>query len=119
MIKANELRLGNYVWNEIQNIPVKVTLRIIEDQIYAQGGYKDSWKPIPLTEEILLKCGFEKIYYGFNYDNKLDFVLRRDKIYLGYYDDDCWCCIGENIKNLHQLQNLYFSLTGEELEVKL
>ena len=30
----------------------------------------------------------------------------------------CDCPIDCNIKFVHQLQNLYFALTGEELEIK-
>ena len=77
--------------------------------------------PIPLSEEVLLNCGFEKTYYGYKYigGNILEFVLKNNEIYLGYFDDDDWCRIGKSIKYLHQLQNLYYTLTGEELEVSI
>lgn len=70
-------------------------------------------EPIPLTEDILLKCGFKKIS-GWN-----EFILddlrcefRCDTMLL-YYP------FGVNIKYLHQLQNLYFALTNKELDIKL
>jgi hypothetical protein len=72
----------------------------------------DKIEPIPLTEELLLKCGFEKrvwgnvTYYNPNLDLDRDFRVRGID----------W---NVQIKYLHQLQNLFFALTGEELEVKL
>ena len=55
MIKANELRIGNLVINaKGENIIVdNITIGIC-------FGLPKTYKPIPLTEEILLKCGFEK-----------------------------------------------------------
>lgn len=69
--------------------------------------------PIPLTEEILLKCGLEYQRPDFI---KGSFAIRDfdgGYIYLNGLDG------GLIYEYLHQLQNLYFALTGEELEVKL
>lgn len=73
---------------------------------------------IELTEEILLKCGF---YYDTDY---LTFCISTCTIQLDYYGNEGYMCIifGEDlylIKHLHQLQNLYYALTNEELNVQL
>lgn len=89
--------------------------------------------PIPLTEEILLKCGFEKV------STMLDlpiyeigvmptFIIEKFTEISDYftlrYCDVITRKLGESyricdVKYLHQLQNLIYCLTGKELEVKL
>lgn len=79
-------------------------------------------KPIPLTEEILLKCGFEitrQTEHPNNiwtvYGEECKFELEHiTSFYL--YDNKCF---GTKVQYLHQLQNLYFALTNTELTVNL
>ena len=78
-------------------------------------------KPIPLTEEWLFKFGFQidelerDEYYIYEADH---LVCLYKGINGGYqrtindYDD------GIELNNVHQLQNLCFALTGEELKQK-
>ena len=83
--------------------------------------------PIPLTEEWLLKFGFtERSFKGYNRKfyktvNNILFVIpfciSFDSINY-YYPVDEEYQIFINLKYVHQLQNLYFSLTGEELTLK-
>jgi hypothetical protein len=80
----------------------------------------EEWiKPIPLTPDILERCGFEKGAGNPNYHklhppffgviSEIDGAFR-----IGGLD-----YLGRDVKYLHQLQNLYFALTGEELECNL
>ena len=145
MLKANELRIGNFIfWNsklsfpEISSLsfPVEVTA-ILPDKIgYISPGIEhrsesfeddiiqthtahkpfEEFEPILLTRDILEKCGFENTDANDQYSSyrKESLTIRfmagkstRAKI------SDCeFVC-----QYLHQLQNLYFDLTGEELEV--
>jgi len=78
--------------------------------------------PIPLTEEWLLKLGFKK-------DNKLNYVFNLDfnegyeKITVELYkggDNDFYFrgnILLDELKYVHQLQNLHFALTQRELTV--
>ncbi len=75
-------------------------------------------KPILLTTEWLSKLGFEESYrsdFRIRYDlpnfGKYDFDLSKEKILEGflYFGNYIHC------QYLHQLQNLYFVLTGREL----
>ena len=63
-------------------------------------------KPIPLTEEWLVKFGFKKGVKG--WFKTLD---KNYKFNLYLYHDSKY-------KSVHQLQNLYFALTNEELTFK-
>ena len=71
------------------------------------------FEPIPLTEEWLVKLGFEKLE---GWDDMYYFKIGDFQIYeynvSGYEFDDF------EIKHVHQLQNLYFALTNEELILK-
>lgn len=131
MIQANELRIGNYVneyyWNNIKNCYSLELIKIkgiYETHIVCneEDAYNLSeLKPIPLTEEILFKCGFVEEYedeednsYFVNSSVEIMKVLFKQEFFLENIDN-----ISLKIKYLHQLQNLYFALIGKELEINL
>jgi hypothetical protein len=80
-------------------------------------GIENEFKPIPLTEEWLLKFGFEK-------SMSWTYVIElKGNLKLVYYLGEKGWSIGfksysdfSNLEYVHQLQNLYFALTGEELK---
>lgn len=80
------------------------------------------FEPIPLTEEWLLKFGFEKSnnnteFYTFDL-SKLSIHLKSKQYADGRTYFNSWCIIEKQIEYVHQLQNLYFALTQEELKIK-
>jgi len=117
-MKVTDLRIGNYIYynNEI----IKIT-GIKGNKIYWGNDYYDSimlnhnlFTPIPLTEEILFKCvGFEKI----------GIMIESGLFYKIYKQDDAWIIALSNgilirkLKYLHEFQNIYKELTGEELKI--
>lgn len=131
MIPANELRIGNWVetynFSDIEPYQESQVKGIHPDgrlylEINGQPGYY--WlltenergteiNPIPLTPEILESCSPNQIWFAdnFNLTIKPTGVLLKQKNegvkYLTY------------IKYVHQLQNLFFALTGVELTVNL
>lgn len=68
-------------------------------------------RPIPLTEEWLKKFGFKK-FKNYNDWSKGGFILHGRK--RGFVLRKS----APDVKSVHQLQNLYFALTGEELKTK-
>lgn len=119
MIESKELRIGNLIYNK--NQPVKLRAKHILG--LDNNAYKFA-EPIPLTEEWLVKFGFE-------FTDEFDFNLNGLSVdggvchfsydmFRGWYDiDNCdFVELPIIIQNVHQLQNLYFALTGEELELK-
>lgn len=77
----------------------------------------DDAKPIPLTKEWLIDFGFEynEEYEYFKYMNYA--VSTNDLGYCFLYllmSDEEYTALLE-FKHVHQLQNLYFALTGKEL----
>ena len=115
MIKVEELRIGNWV---SLNKDLTRETKINPDNFASY--WADKFYPIPITEEILLKCGFEQ--YGMQFRNKvLKFYsgyndLFNVEVYLMGVEPELPIC---KIKHLHQLQNLYYALTGEELNIEL
>ena len=135
-MKANELRIGNCV--EFLGKPVKIkgiyALDKRLDMYYLKiDDYIDSkiihFKPIPLTEEWLLKFGFELSKFHLTQYNVKLFKLNgygvQFKEWESYYGKKSmdWVFIihsfdSVKLEHVHQLQNLYFALTGEDLTVK-
>lgn len=123
-MKGIELRIGNLVqfkneFYHIASIGSDETIRLkCEDSTHRSyyhgtiGCYKISWvQPIPLTEEWFVKFGFEKTSLHY---------FKKDGIIILSEDDFFECLLGSVVVKLqyvHQLQNLYFNLTGEELTI--
>jgi hypothetical protein len=122
-LQSKDLRIGNLVKSVITNQDYKMDtwgLRVIEDGNY-QNSYNTEtrvFNPITITEEWLLKFGFLKDFSGIYRFWKFecyDYLKDEDciRIYFGGDEDN-----PIEITYIHELQNLYFALTGEELELK-
>lgn len=118
-MEANELRINNYYKLKGSVLDGGICqLKNLNDFIHIGNLIKnDLVKPIPLTEEWLLKFGVEKKYGCF--------LLSTNRGTIQIEEDlaEISSVITHNgfmapCKYVHQLQNLYFSLTGTELEIK-
>jgi hypothetical protein len=128
-MKTNELRIGNFINHEDFNVPMMVSGVLLDDnriRVAAIGGQSTvmvggSWSPIAITEEWLLKFGFELKSGGISYDKgKLsiylgDTILSDDN---GRTYFNSWVILEHSPPHVHQLQNLFFALTNEELTIK-
>ena len=109
---AKELRIGNYILFGVINEPIKITGGIDEKNTTIQMA-----KPIPLTEEWLLKFGFVKDGDSDTYN--LCTEEYNEMCIEGYLQSEMNVMdINVTLKHVHQLQNLYFALTGKELTIK-
>lgn len=148
MIQANELRKGNLVSFGINEV-VYLTVETIgengingkyniDEDFVAEGveysPYFDEYKfkdidPIPLTPEILEQAGLYtpnsrgQLEIGSNTisframlneakEGNITFEIITEEIENSFF-------LPVKVKHLHQLQNIYFALTGEELEINL
>lgn len=132
MIKTNELRVGNLVYiinrNSEVHLPNEIPFKVltigldVECLMYKikpvtvekwnKYYYKDL-SPIPLTGELLINFGFQKDRNGY-FLGILSFSITSQNEFM--------ICINDRpiqiiCKYVHQLQNLYFSLTGSELQL--
>lgn len=102
-MKASELRIGNLIYSKGLKENIKVEYSLLSNNDDCMNYL---YNPIPLTDEWLVKFGFKKGVKGWfkTLDNNLKFNLYmyNRSLYL----------------SVHQLQNLYFALTNEELTLK-
>jgi hypothetical protein len=115
-MKANELRIGNTI--NLHRKPINISAGFIARYDFEEkNGFNllVSAEPIPLTEDWLLKLGFIENPYDDRYELG-SWYLNCDKTrgILDIWPDNI---IGEFVylQYVHQLQNLYFALTGTEL----
>jgi hypothetical protein len=115
-MKATELRIGNYVNNK-ERLDVVTCLEYVtfEDITNVRGQYYEVFipEPIPLTEEWLLKFGFESDEIEW-WNGILSIGICKEGLrYLP--TEKINFRVGIVLQYVHQLQNLYFALTNEEL----
>ena len=121
-INSSELRIGNWVLDPAYGLPMELDIDNME--VLLGSRHFDGIDPIPLTTEILKKAGFviedgsESEQYALMVDNFLTIKIHKD--------DFSWAFSGlkESVtpscgwfKYVHQLQNLYFALTNQELPI--
>lgn len=138
---AQELRIGDFIYFECENLHMTTVGEILsintnldrfksgddKGKFIYTVNMKDQWgnirneeqlidiEPIPLTEEWLLRFGFESNPYQDRYELGeiyIDCDKTRGKLELWESKTNII------INTVHQLQNLYFALTGKELELK-
>ena len=93
-------------------------IKTIESKIDSKSFH---FKPIPITEEWLLKFGFKKRKnrHLFHWENKIVISEYKDEFENFFYPKTGYDIRFSNeIKYVHQLQNLYFALTGTHLKLK-
>lgn len=119
-IQPQDLRIGNWVKVLIadnEDNP-QVIYDVLCDSVNTathQGVTYDLIEPVPLSEPILLKCGFEKT-------TEVIFELGNCLLYLGIGFVDFYYFgnqIKQNVKYLHDLQNGYKWHSSTELEITL
>ncbi len=133
MIKENEIRIGNilnYTTAEGDILPTKLDWQDLKWISEDTAGFNLVHDAIEITEEILLKCGFGRSssktelwrgedpmliwktdYESENLENHYEFRFGITQSFKAERQ--------VKVKHLHHLQNLYFVLTGKELEVNI
>ena len=132
MINPSELRVGNRV---LDSSKTEITIESITDtginleqvpshSIISSGNNLEPeyefkhLAPIPITEDCLVKAGFEKESHGYFWLSD-DIALKLEvDLWLFYVNDKqhdhiTWV---KDIEDWHHLQNLVYFLTGKELD---
>lgn len=133
MIHKSDLRVGNLVNYHDDNKIFKV-LEIDTFGLKVENDEEETWieydcfSPIPLSSEILEKCGFVEMKtemsgcrvweipnrlwrVAMSYRDELEFILWHRQV-----SPPTWRLA--SFKYLHELQNLIYALTKQELEYK-
>ena len=125
MIKANELRLENIILYKGDALPVYMVdraglsfSRINDVRVNKISGAtletgSIDFEPIPLTPEWLERLGFVNERRDTYCIGAFEIWIQGKQLF--YYES---LPNSPEIKYVHQLQNLFFALTGKELTVK-
>jgi len=139
-MKPNELRIGNFIATDNENTPLRVeSIEDRENNLYyvkaatIEGfvGRKGSFpvpvlKGIVLTEEWLIKFGFQNLEtkdgVGFYLPDFMFFELWKKNADMGFFQfvrivKGVVYLLSKKLKYVHELQNLYFSMTEHELKL--
>jgi|GEM_PF-6864499 len=130
-MEVTEVRIGNYVLGQDGSFPVHLVIGIDHSKIKTQPLNLISWqsiesvsyldgqstaRPIVITDDWLIKLGFksnsesdrfwypEKNFWVTSFKGRYSAHLQHDKI--------------NDIQFINQLQNLFFTVTSEELTIK-
>lgn len=131
-LETKELRIGNLIYDDFNEVHRVERIesndfntyngdgdaKVIFSKIIGKKGFYqcDEVSPIPLTEKWLLTFNSKKIISEYPNSYSLNFFN------IVYFKNDSRVLINGiaivTVKYVHELQNLYFALTGEELELK-
>jgi len=132
---ARELKINNLVdyFGKVKTV-IKISKENSQWYVGCSNGVneiidcwnvEDAYDPILLTEEWLLKFFFEQrsnIWHKQVHEGYVSLMIFKeefkDKIRFVTTLNIDGNRMPINIKHVHQLQNLYFALTGEELTIK-
>lgn len=128
MIKVSELRTGNLILGddgkpeEVYNI--KDDDRKVINFTILDGCVDlptENPQGIPITDEWLERMGFEERYTHNSDGDEINYMKMKAFEDLLYRDGIFSLCCGSlelpHIEYVHQLQNLFYALTGKELEI--
>jgi hypothetical protein len=133
-MEANELRIEN--WVNDGTVERKFEMEDFSDLDLTDVSIND-FSPILLNKEWLERAGFTYVKYdsGSDYIDEECYELSHKEFFLSYDAEDFSLGLfsskkaaknelailpeWKSIIHVHQLQNLYFALTGEEIEIKM
>lgn len=129
-IKVTDLRVGNKVYG-IRNANLKEIVevgKILWDEIITSidngarcFNIKDEIEGIPLSSDILEKCGkkYSRNDQNWEYEINIGALRWYFRWNTEWYSEIGGIYLGANVQYLHQVQNIYFDLMGHELTVNL
>jgi len=123
MINIKDLRIGNWISRKDRDFR-QVTL----DMLVAMESGAETYSPIHLTSEIVTDCGFTfsgedaKYKYSRHFKTNLEIVYGNGHYQFHYCDKLGGIILKDRTSTpicyVHQLQNIYYCLTGDELNLR-
>lgn len=131
MIKVNELRIGNYIQNDFSpSLVFQVDMLYLEGIIkvgYSGNNIKavgqiDLLKPVKLTKDWLINFGYVRdnfLEQWMHKDDGVGIIIsesdKKNNDEISFFIEFYYCFV--QLESVHQLQNIYFALTGKELTI--
>lgn len=117
-MEKQDLRIGITLYDSVRDKNIEIESKHFKELFIAENNFFDRYKAIELDEEWFLKFGFEK-------HERNPFWFRKGNLMVGLIgvaemmnELGSTVRISTWINNVHQLQNLYQSLFGEDLKIK-
>lgn len=114
-LDSHEIRLGNTYKIELGDGTYKTDLINLADlENLLDDDLDDFYQALEISEKWLVRVGFKQVsdriyvkdyHYGYEFGITNHFVIKNGDHFIRY----------KHIQYAHQLENLYFALTGEEL----
>lgn len=121
-VRPHEVRLGNYVWNPVQECVVEVTMPVFVS-IYTDErlGRKeaDRFQAVPATEDMIEALHFTILNEDDYIENGVYFYKAKRFYYvLDSIEDDYgnWQYSEVPFDYIHELQNIHYDCTGRQLK---
>jgi hypothetical protein len=116
-MKPNDLRMGNLVYNrhnEVTEVDLSDLKQMCQPRMDGHG-----YSGIPLTSQWLEKMGYKEDHHNY-YIGSIIALSVHARYYSGilYLQVLNGMYLGDRVKFVHEYQNLYHALTGNELEMK-
>jgi hypothetical protein len=113
-----DLRLGNYIQDYAGNVVQAEALQQREDIKINEGIAAASYEPIQLNAEWLIKFGFQPTGTSWllSTDNYKDFDVQL--LEESYFLNSDGLPFSNGFSYVHQLQNLYYAITNQELIIR-
>ena len=121
-MSPQELRIGNIVeylvYDELANPKSEWFENVVDLDDLKAIETSENYRPMKLNEDILLKFGFVLDGFGWYWLNEENYFTKVGFAY--GTNDELFEFEGIEIpmKHVHQLQNIYFALTGKELQTQ-
>jgi len=117
---AEEIRIGNFVYHNVDECNCEMTFELLKQTFNANDF--NEYSPIILTEDWLKRAGFidAKFRFGNAEELELDFDGDHYNIFYNQKNNDNTSekiLMYKELYYVHELQNLYYALTGSELSV--
>lgn len=110
-MKAEEVRVGSVV--QVGGKPYVIDANDIMKLQFGNVLEERRYKPLLLTEELLVKAGFVKSHYGYYTNPFLSAIIEFDEIGMSC---EIYGRTFSNIKYVHQIQDLTRVMLNVELK---
>ena len=126
-MKANELRIGNYIWLKCHHFPVKVEgiFRGVDGPIWIEtdlheGEKIEDFEPIPLTEEWFYKLGFQSYGHIYTLHFESGFALSYNTSLKSWFLSihSTTTTAIRDFKYVHEIQKFYYAATGKDVVIR-
>lgn len=128
MIQPNELRLNSLIQTCVDKEWIAANDMIVKSKIEFYNSYnQQTCEGIPVTKELLVEnCGFRTTSLGelFVINDDIDLWFIDGIISLSFSKSDVTSFRSirkdlQHIRYLHQVQNLIYSMSGNEMHIKM